>query len=116
MSCNSINDVGRRVEIYINDTVSERTNNASNKMLNSIRRDTEPLVPYNTGYLSDSATIDYDNNTISYNTDYAGDVYNSNKANFTKVYHPQATSHWIEESISLNKPKWLAEYKRNLLK
>ncbi len=105
-----------QVNLCINKIMNERIKTANANMLNSIKSDTEPLVPYRTGVLSNSATIDYSNNTLTYTAGYAGHVYTNSNAKFNTSVHPQAQAYWLRDSIAINKEKWLKDYKSDIQK
>lgn len=112
----SNNQFRNQVNECINKKISEKMKFANAHLLNNIKQDTEPLVPYKTGELSNSVEIDYANNTIRYTADHAGYVYENEGANFNKSVHPQAQAYWLRDSIAINKEKWLKDYESDMKK
>ena len=82
---------------------------------NFVPYDTENFVPYDTGKLSSSATILDNGKQIAYTADYAEYVNEMPESNnFDRSSHTQATSHWLDASIALNRDKWLNNFKERI--
>lgn len=78
-----------------------------------IIRDTDEFVPYRTGHLAASATPVQDG--VAYTAEYASDVVSKPPDyEFSKDVHTEATSQFIQESISLNKARWVADFKQRV--
>ena len=98
--------IGRQIENDLESAVIQT--------LHGVVKDLEPLVPYNTGELNDSAIIDESSLSIVWDAEHADYVYNMPKnTNFNKDVHPQATSKWVEEGLQSYKKKWIDDLKRN---
>ena len=96
-------------------STSERVDMARKSLCEEIIHDTENFVPYDTGKLSSSAKILDNGKRIAYTADYAEYVNNMPESNnFNRSKHTQATSHWLDASIALNRDKWLSNFKERI--
>lgn len=93
-------------------STSPRINKARNALCQEIVSDTENFIPYDTGQLSSSVKILNNGRDVAYTADYAEYVNNMPESNnFDKSIHTNATSHWFEASLALNRSKWLENFK-----
>ena len=96
-------------------SVNKRVDKARKLLCEEVIHDTENFVPYDTGKLSSSATILDNGKKIAYTADYAEYVNNMPESNnFNRSSHTQATSHWLDASIALNRDKWLSNFKERI--
>lgn len=96
-------------------STNKRIDKARKSLCEEIIHDTENFVPYDTGKLSSSATILDNGKQIAYTADYAEYVNNMPESNnFNRSNHTQATSHWLDASIALNRVKWLSNFKERI--
>lgn len=96
-------------------STNKRVDKARKSLCEEIIRDTENFVPYDTGKLSSSATILDNGKQIAYTADYAEYVNEMSESNnFNRSNHTQATSHWLDASIALNRDKWLSNFKERI--
>lgn len=103
------------LSVVINKSTDNRIISARRALANEIIKDTENFVPYDTGALSSSATVLNDGETIAYTADYAEYVNNMPESyNFDRSTHSQATSHWVDASVTLNRDKWLSNFKKRV--
>lgn len=81
--------------------------------LDSILDDIEPYVPYNTGELNSSAVVDESSLSIVWEDEKADYVYNlPSDSNFNTGTHSLATSHWVEEALSVYRDSWVELIKK----
>lgn len=81
--------------------------------LDSILDDIEPYVPYNTGELSSSAVVDESSLSIVWEDEKADYVYNLPLgSNFNTGTNALATSHWVEEALSVYRDSWVELIKK----
>lgn len=92
-------------------------------LANQVRADTDPFVPFLSGNLAQSAEIgDNEGKTaVIYPIKYAGRQFDGGikvgkPFNYTKTFHPLATSYWIDNSKEANMPRWENLVKEELLK
>lgn len=103
------------LSVVINKSTDKRVTSARRALANEIIKDTEDFVPYDTGALSSSATVLDDGKTIAYTADYAEYVNNMPESyNFDRSTHSRATLHWVDASVTLNRDKWLSNFKKRV--
>lgn len=102
------------LELIIKKEINERIENAKDDFLKYIIDDSFEYVPYETGKLANSASIDNKGNII-YDEQYAGKVYNSDRQYDTDK-HNKATGHWIEKAYKDKADKWQHKLKDLILK
>lgn len=102
------------LELIIKKELNERIEKAKNDFLKYIIEDSFEYVPYETGKLANSASIDNKGNII-YDEQYAEKVYNSDRQYDTDK-HNKATGNWIEESYKDKADKWQHKLKDLILK
>ena len=102
------------LELIIKKEINERIENAKDDFLKYIIEDSFEYVPYETGKLANSASIDNKGNII-YDEPYAEKVYNSDRQYDTDK-HNKATGHWIEEAYKDKADKWQHKLKDLILK
>lgn len=103
------------LSVVMNKSTNKRVTSARRALANEIIKDTENFVPYDTGALSSSATVLNDGKAIAYTADYAEYVYNMPESyNFDRSTHTQATSKWVDASMTLNRDKWLSNFKKRV--
>lgn len=103
------------LSVVINKSTDKRVISARRALANEIIKDTEDFVPYDTGALSSSATVLNDGKTIAYTADHAEYVNNMPESyNFNRSTHTQATSNWVDASMTLNRDKWLSNFKKRV--
>lgn len=96
-------------------STNKRVVKARNLLCEEIIHDTENFVPYDTGKLSNSATILDKGKQIAYTAEYAEYVNElPTSSNFDKSVHSQATSSWVDASMALNRDKWLSNFKERI--
>lgn len=96
-------------------STNKRVDKARKSLCEEIIHDTENFVPYDTGKLSSSATILDNGKQIAYTADYAEYVNEMPESNnFNRSNHTQATSHWLDASMILNRDKWLSNFKERV--
>lgn len=115
MVLTNISQLGDALSIIAIKSVNKRVDKARKSLCEEIIHDTENFVPYDTGKLSSSAKILDNNKRIAYTADYAEYVNNMPESNnFNRSIHTQATSHWLNASIALNRDKWLSNFKERV--
>jgi hypothetical protein len=73
-----------------------------------IIKDTDPFVPFRTGMLASSPIrAGSQVGLIEYKTPYARSCYYGVNWNFRKVFHPQATHHWLEKAKVIWFRQWV---------
>lgn len=86
---------------------------ANSELCKMIIADTDRFVPYDTGNLAKKVRVLSGNTGVEYYADYAEYVNVMPESNnFTRTTHPDATSHWGDASIAVNRDKWVREYSR----
>lgn len=92
----------------IRKEAERRIETARPLITSAIMNDINEYVPYKTGTLCNSGKVANDGSSIIYETNYAEYVYNmSEDSNWTKTFHPKATSHWDEYAYEANKQRWM---------
>lgn len=92
-----------------------RVDRARKSLCEEIIHDTEDFVPYDTGKLSNSVTILDNGKQIAYTADYVEYVNEMpSSSNFDKSAHSRATSRWVDASVTLNRDKWLSNFKERV--
>lgn len=100
---------------------SKQFNLAQFALDEQIKIDTDPYVPFESGFLSGSVNqLSSGNGEIEYQGPYARYQYYGKvmigsapkevtdiDLNYSKAAHPQATSFWFEESKAVNKQAWI---------
>lgn len=115
MVLTNISQLRDALSIITTKSTDKRVDRARKSLCEEIIHDTEDFVPYDTGKLSNSATILDNGKQIAYTADYAeyvNEMPSSN--NFDKSVNSQATSHWLDASITLNRDKWLSNFKERV--
>lgn len=103
------------LSVIISKSTDKRVISARRALANEIIKDTEDFVPYDTGALSSSAKVLNDGKTIAYTADYAEYVNNMPESyNFDRSTHTQATSNWFDACVTLNRDKWLSNFKKRV--
>ena len=102
------------LELIIKKEINKRIENAKDDFLKYIIDDSFEYVPYETGKLANSASIDNKGNII-YDEPYAEKVYNSDRQYDTDK-HNKATGHWIEKAYKDKADKWQQKLKDLILK
>ena len=102
------------LELIIKKELNERIENAKDDFLKYIIEDSFEYVPYETGKLANSASIDNKGNII-YDEQYAEKVYNSDRQYDTDK-HKKATGHWVEQAYKDKAEKWQQKLKDLILK
>lgn len=103
------------LSVIATKSTNRRVDRARKSLCEEIIHDTEDFVPYDTGSLSNSATILDNGKQIAYTADYAEYVNEMpSSSNFDTSTHSQATSHWLDASITLNRDKWLSNFKERV--
>ena len=102
------------LEFIIKKEINERIEKAKDDFLKYIIEDSFEYVPYETGKLANSASIDNKGNII-YNEQYAEKVYNSDRQYGTDK-HKKATGHWLEKAYEDKADKWQHKLKDLILK
>lgn len=94
--------------------ISDRLTNAAKSTLYEMKDDIAPYVPYDTGKLDSSCKVDEENLCVSWDTEYAGYVYDMPKSNnFNRNTHSLATSEWCEEARQAYENKWIDDLKKH---
>lgn len=115
MVLKSIYQLRGALSVIAQKSTNKRVDKARKELCDEIIKDTEEFVPYDTGYLSSSATVLNNGRNISYTADYAEYVNNMPESNnFDKSVHGKATSNWFEASMILNRDKWLSNFKERI--
>lgn len=115
MVLTDISQLRGALSVIATKSTNKRVDRARKSLCEEIIHDTENFVPYDTGNLSDSATILDKGKQIAYTADYAeyvNDMPSSN--NFDKSVHSQATSNWVDASIILNRDKWANSFRERV--
>lgn len=102
------------LELIIKKELNERIEKAKDDFLKYIIEDSFEYVPYETGKLANSASIDEQGNII-YNEPYAKNVYNSDKKYYTNK-NKHTTNHWLEVAYKDKSNKWQQKLKDLILK
>lgn len=102
------------LELIIKKELNERIEKAKDDFLKYIIEDSFEYVPYETGKLANSASIDNKGNII-YDEQYAEKVYNSDRQ-YDTDNHNKATGHWIEKAYKDKADKWQQKLKDLILK
>lgn len=102
------------LELIIKKELNERIEQAKGDFLKYIIDDSFEYVPYETGKLANSASIDNKGNII-YDEQYAEKVYNSDRQYDTDK-HNKATGQWIEKAYKDKADKWQQKLKDLILK
>lgn len=102
------------LELIIKKELNERIEKAKDDFLKYIIEDSFEYVPYETGKLANSASIDNKGNII-YDEQYAEKVYNSDRQYDTDK-NKKATGHWIEKAYEDKADKWQHKLKDLILK
>lgn len=111
----NISQLHGALSVIATKSTNRRVDRARKSLCEEIIHDTEDFVPYDTGKLSNSATILDSGRQIAYTADYAeyvNEMPSSN--NFDKSVHSQATSNWLDASIALNRDNWLSNFKERV--
>lgn len=115
MTLNNISQLRGALSIIAEKSTTKRVESARKQLCEEIIKDTEDFVPYDTGYLSSSATILDNGKQIAYTADYAEYVNEMPESNnFDRSIHSQATSNWFNASMNINRDKWLDNFKRRI--
>ena len=115
MVLTNISQLRGALSVIATKSTTKRVDKARKLLCEEIIHDTENFVPYDTGKLSSSATILDNGKRIAYTADYAEYVNNMPESNnFDRSNHTQATSHWLDASIALNRDKWLSNFKERI--
>lgn len=115
MVLTDISQLRGALSVIATKSTNKRVDKARNLLCEEIIHDTENFVPYDTGKLSNSATILDNGKQVAYTADYAEYVNNMPESNnFDRSEHTQATSHWLDASIKLNRDKWLSNFKERI--
>lgn len=102
------------LELIIKKEINKRIDRAKDDFLKYIIEDSFEYVPYETGKLANSASIDNKGNII-YDEQYAEKIYNSDRQYDTDK-HNKATGHWIEKAYKDKADKWQQKLKDLILK
>lgn len=102
------------LDLFIKKELNERIEKAKGDFLKYIIEDSFEYVPYETGKLANSASIDNKGNII-YDEQYAENVYNSDR-HYDTDKHNKATGHWIEKAYKDKADKWQQKLKDLILK
>lgn len=115
MVLTNISQLRGALSVIATKSTSRRVDRARKLLCEEIIHDTEDFVPYDTGKLSNSATILDNGRQIAYTANYAEYVNEMPVSNnFDKSVHSQATSHWLDASITLNRDKWLSNFRERV--
>lgn len=115
MILTDISQLRGALSIIATKSTDRRVDRARKSLCEEIIHNTEDFVPYDTGNLSNSATILDNGNQIAYTAEYAEYVNElPTSSNFDKSVHSQATSSWVDASITLNRDKWLSNFKERV--
>ena len=85
------------------------------KFLDSeVLRDSQPYVPFRTGYLMESGNTGtvIGSGEIVYNAPYARRMYYGTGYNFSKAKHPQASAQWFEKAKAVKLKDWTSGVQR----
>ena len=102
------------LELIIKKELNERIEKAKDDFLKYIIDDSFEYVPYETGKLAKSASIDNKGNII-YDEQYAEKVYNSDRQYDTNK-NKHTTNHWIEVAYKDKANKWQQKLKDLILR
>lgn len=106
-----------RLKIYTELTVARfhpRYKQAQKFIDSEVLRDSQPYVPYLTGYLMNSGNTGtvIGSGEIEYNAPYAKAVYYGVHRNFSKLKHPQASAQWFEKAKAAKLKDWVSGVQR----
>lgn len=110
-----VNDIGQlrgALSVLATKSTVPRIDKARKALCKEIIHDTESFVPYDTGHLSSSVSIQDGGRSIAYTADYAEYVNNMPFSNnFDRAVHSHATSKWFEASLIFNRSRWIEDFK-----
>ncbi len=103
----------------LSDKILNNIPKAKRAVLQEMIEDTEPYIPYDTGYLNNSVGMDIEKGEIIYDAPYAKYAFNPKYKGKQKLYnrqhHPLARGNPFNASRKYNIDKWLETFKRVLM-
>lgn len=97
----------------VNSQLSLRVSSAKTRLFDDMKKDISEYVPYRTGALYESESVQDDN--IVYTSSYAEKVNNlPDTVPFNRSVHSKATSHWLEVASKENTKKWISQFRSYL--
>lgn len=105
----------------IKGKILDNEETAKSKTLDKIIKDTEPYVPCNTGYLSDSVAKDVPSSSIAYHAPYASYAFepiapSGKPKEYDTSKHPQAQGYPIQAAYGEHGDEWNKLFLEELLR
>jgi hypothetical protein len=105
----------------LNNKIMSKREDAKQKTLKKIIKDTEEYVPYNTGELTNSVSMNVPASSISYNAPYASFAFNpeapsGRPKNYDRSVHRKAQGYPIQASYEDNGESWAKFFAEELIR